>query len=87
MTPAREAVALPVLFLTVLLLGGLRLPGRPCWCRRRRTCSILGVLFLRVLVQSGALAPGRLLASRRSALANVNGALVLATLWAPQHKR
>ena len=29
MTPAREAVTLPVLFLTVLLLGGLRLVTPP----------------------------------------------------------
>jgi hypothetical protein len=82
MTPAREAVALPVLFLTVLLLGGLRLAGPLVLVPPSPYTLILAVLFLRVLVQSAALAPGRLLASRRSALANVNGAVVLATLWA-----
>jgi hypothetical protein len=82
MTPAREAVALPVLFLTVVLLGGLRLAGPLMLMPPSPYMLTLGVLFLRVLVGSAALAPGRLLASRRSALANVNGAVVLATLWA-----
>jgi hypothetical protein len=80
MTPTREAVVLPILFLTVLLLGGLRLGGQLMLVPPSPYMLILGVLFLRVVVQSAALAPGRLLASRRSALANVNGGVVLATL-------
>lgn len=81
MTPAREAVTLPLLFLTVLLLGGLRLAGPTILVAPSPYALILGALFLRVLVQSGALAPEMLLASTRSALANVNGAVVLAALW------
>lgn len=82
MTPVREAVTLPILFLTVLLLGGLRLAEPTMLAAPSPYTLILGVLFLRVLVQSGALAPERLLAQPRSALANANGAVVLATLWA-----
>jgi hypothetical protein len=81
MTPVREAVALPSLFLTVLLLGGLRIADRTALVPPSPYCLILALLLVRVVVQSGALAPGRLMASSRSELANLNGAAVLATLW------
>ena len=82
MSPWRETVVLPVLFLTVLLAGGWRFGQMPVLQPPSPFALILGLLLLRVLIQSGALHPGRLVGSGRSALANVNGAVVLGTLWA-----
>jgi len=81
MTPLREAVALPVVFLTVLLLGGLRVADTITLTPPSPYMLILGLLLVRLVVQSGALAPERLLSSSRSSLANLNGAVVVATLW------
>ena len=73
MTPLREVVALPVVFL-------------PAVARRPRVADtitltppspymlILGLLLVRLVVQSGALAPQRLLSRRGHPLANLNGA-------------
>jgi hypothetical protein len=81
MTAVREAIVLPVLFLTVLLLGSLRIAGTIVLVPPSPYALLLGLLLVRVVVQSGALAPERLLASDRSALANLNGVVLLATLW------
>ena len=57
MTPAREAIYLPVLFLTVTLLGGLR-PGSAVVLAPPSLFSlVLAVLLAGVLVQSGAFVP------------------------------
>ena len=81
MTPAREAIVLPFLFLTVVLVGGLR-PGSPFALMPPSLFAlVLAVLFASALVQSGALDPLRLMNSSRSALANGNGMLVLAALF------
>jgi hypothetical protein len=77
----REAVVLPLLFLTVVLCGALR-PGTPvAFVPPSPFALVLGVLLLAALVQSGTLAPSRLVDGRRSALANLNGAVVLAALF------
>jgi len=81
MTPVREAVVLPVIFLTVLLLGGLRLGGIAVLVAPTPYELILGILVIRVLVQSGAFTADRLMSSSRSTLANINGAVVVITLW------
>jgi hypothetical protein len=81
MTAGREAIALPLVFLTVLLAGGLRIAGTIELVPPSPYVLLLGLLLLRVVVQSGALAPDRLMSSSRSALANLNGAVLLATLW------
>jgi hypothetical protein len=81
MTAAREAIYLPVLCLTVALMGGLRpgaavvLPPPPLFS------LVLAVLLLGVLIQSGALVPRRLLDASRGALQNLNGFVVLATMF------
>jgi hypothetical protein len=80
MTPAREAIYLPALFLTVTLLAGLR-PGMAALVAPPSLFSlVLGVLLVGVLTQSGALAPQRLMHGGRPALANVNGFVVIVTL-------
>jgi hypothetical protein len=81
MTAAREAIALPILFLTVLLVGGVRIAGATALIAPTPYVLILGVLLVRVLVQSRALAPDRFLSSSRSGLANLNGVVALAALW------
>lgn len=82
MTVVREAVALPLLFLSVVLLGALRIGHQAALVPPSPFALVLGALLLRVVVQSGALAPARLLSSSRSSLANLNGLVVLTALWA-----
>ena len=82
MTAVREAIGLPVVFLTVLLLGGIRIGDSIVLVEPSVFALVLGLLLLRVLVQSGALAPERLMSPSRSALANLNGFVVLVSLWA-----
>jgi len=81
MTATREAIALPFVFLTVVLLGGLRIAQTTELVPPSPYFLVLGVLLVRVVVQSGALAPDQLLSSSRPVLANINGGVVLATLW------
>jgi len=83
MTGTAEAVFLPLVFLTVALLGGVRVTDRVALLPPPLFTLVLGLLFLGVLVKSGALAPHRLVNASRSALANVNGAVVIvATFFA-----
>jgi hypothetical protein len=82
MTPTREAVVLPVVFLTVSLLGGLRVGATTVLLPPSLFTLVLGILLVRLLFQSGAIAPERLVSPSRSHLANVNGFIVLVTLWA-----
>ena len=80
MTVAREAIYLPVLFLTVTLLAGLR-PGSAVVAAPPSLFSlVLAVLLVGVLVQSGAFAPLRVVNASRPALANLNGGVIAATL-------
>jgi hypothetical protein len=82
MSPIREAVVLPLVFLSVVLLGGVRIADTTLLLAPSVFMLVLGVLLVRVLVQCGALAPGRLLSPVRSPLANANGAVVFVAVWA-----
>ena len=82
MNAGREAIGLPLLFLTVVLLGGLRVGATAALVPPTVFALVLGVLLVRVLVQCGALAPDRLVSESRTALANANGIVVFVTLWA-----
>ena len=77
----REAVILPAAFLTVVLLGSIRMTDAMSLAPPSVFALVLGLLVVRVAVQSGTLAPQRLLGASRSALANVNGLIVLLALW------
>jgi hypothetical protein len=81
MTTGREAIVLPSLFLTVLLLGSVRIGDTTTLVPPSPYMLLLGVMLVRVAIRSGAVAPEQLLASMRSTLANLNGAVVLATFW------
>ena len=82
MTVVREALVLPLLFLSVLLIGALRIGTQTALVPPSPFALVLGALLLRVAVQSGAMDPTRLLSSSRPAIANLNGIVVLAALWA-----
>jgi hypothetical protein len=77
MTAAVEAIALPMLFLTVTLVGGLRIDDRVMFVPPPVFALVLGVMLIGVLVRGGVLAPERLLSASREPLANVNGLVVL----------
>jgi hypothetical protein len=79
MSPAREAIYLPLAFLTVVLLGALR-PGSPAVLVAPAPFGlVLALILIGALVRCGALAPERLMNASRGALANMNGLVVLAT--------
>jgi hypothetical protein len=82
MSATREAIVLPVIFLTVTLLGGLRIAQAVRLVPPPLTALILGVVLLGALVRAGALAPDRLMNVRRSPMENVSGLIVLLTLFA-----
>jgi hypothetical protein len=81
-TPVREAIVLPVLLLTVALLGGVHAGPRVALVPPPLFCLVLSSLLLAALVRSGALDPTRLMHGSRSILANANGAVVLVALFA-----
>jgi hypothetical protein len=82
MTAAREAVLLPVAFLTVALAGGFDPGAVFVWTPPSVFSLVLAVMLVGALIRSGTLAPDRLLHSARPILANANGALLLVTLFA-----
>ena len=82
MSAAREAVLLPMIFLTVTLLGGVQLGPGIALVPPSVFSLVLGTMVVAALVRSGALAPDRLLHGSRSVLANANGMAVLISLFA-----
>jgi len=83
MSSVKEAIYLPALFLTVSLLGGVRVAGGVTLVPPPLFALMLGLLLFGVLVKSGALAPDRLMSTSRPALANYNGlVLIVATFLA-----
>lgn len=82
MTPVREAFTLPAMFLTVLLVGGLRLEGTVTIGPPSLFSLVLAMLLSAALVQSGTLAPERLMDASRSGLANMSGLVVLVSTFA-----
>lgn len=83
--PGREAFALPLIFLTVALLGGLRLAVNGSGFRLLPPpviSLVLAMLLVSVLVRGRRLAPQRLMGSHRTALQNLSGTVVLLTLFA-----
>lgn len=82
MSPIREAFALPCLFLTVALLGGLRLGADVRLVAPPIIALVLGVLLLGSLVRAGVFNPAALLGPHRSGMENASGAAVLIALFA-----
>ncbi|MEO6213686.1 MAG: hypothetical protein ABIP65_08680 [Vicinamibacterales bacterium] len=82
MSPAREAIFLPMTLLTVVLLGGLDAGSAKPWTAATPFSLLLAMLMTAALVRSGAVAPERLLHTSRSQLENANGFVVLVSLFA-----
>lgn len=82
MSPLREAVVLPLIFLTVGMFGGLEPESSLRWSAPSPFSLVLAVMLILVLVRSEALAPDRLMHGSRSSLANANGLVVLVALFA-----
>ncbi len=83
MTPAIEAIVLPLMLLTVTLLGGIRVTERVAFAPPPLFALVLGVMLITVLVRGRVLAPDRLMNASRSAAENLNGLVVLfATFFA-----
>jgi hypothetical protein len=80
-TPTREAFALPLTFLTVVLIGGVRLTTPAAILPPTLLSLALASVLLAVFVQSGTLDPLRLLDAGRRGWANLNGLLALLTLF------
>jgi hypothetical protein len=77
MSAAVEAVYLPVLFLTVTLVGGLRITDRVTFVPPPLFALVLAVMLFGVLVRGRVLAPERLMSGSRPSLANLNGLVVM----------
>jgi hypothetical protein len=82
MTPTREAIVLPALFLTVTLLGGLRVSDAVQLLPPSLTALVLALLLLGTLARGGVLLPHVLMDQSRTALENLSGAVVLLTAFA-----
>lgn len=82
MTAAREAIGLPLLFLTAAFFGGWE-PGAPePWTPAGPSSLVIALLLVAVLVRSGALDTDRLLHGSRAMLANSTGGVLLLCLFA-----
>lgn len=82
MSALREAIVLPLLLLTVTLLGGLRIAGDIRFAVPPLSALLLAMLLLGALVRSRVLAPEALMHTDRSPLENSSGLIVLLALFA-----
>ena len=83
--PAREALVLPALFLTVAGAGGLRVSpdgGAMSFVPPPLITLVLAVLLLGVMARAGLLIPSGLLGDHRTGLENASGVVVLLSLFA-----
>ena len=77
MKAATEAVYLPLLFLTVALLGGLRVDDRLTFVPPPLFALVLGMMLFAVLVRGRVLVAERLMSVSRKSLENLNGLIVI----------
>jgi hypothetical protein len=77
-----EAVLLPSIFLTVTLLGGLRIGSSVTLLPPSIVSLILSALMLTALVRAAVIAPHDFVREERSPLQNLSGAVVIVTLVA-----
>jgi hypothetical protein len=78
----REVFTLPLLFITVAALGGVRVAadGTLAFAPPSVVALVLSVLLIAALVNSGALSPERLAGGARTGLENASGVVVLISL-------
>jgi hypothetical protein len=81
MTALGEAIVIPLLFLTSILLAATDVGPRVTVTPPSLFSLVLATLLVGTLVRCGAVAPARLLHGDRTMLANANGFIVIATLF------
>jgi hypothetical protein len=81
MSAVREAIVLPAVFLTVVLIGAIRPGGTIVVAPPSLASLVAGMVLFALLVRSGALDPNQLLHSARPPLSNLNGLAVLLTAF------
>ena len=82
MTARREALVLPLIFLTVAWLGGLRVGATIQLVPPPLISLVLGVMLVGTLVHAGVFSPHSVMGAHRTGLENVSGLVVLITLVA-----
>ena len=82
MTPLREAFVLPCIYLTVVLLGGLRLGADVRLAPPPVVALVLAVLLVGALIRSSTIQPDGLMNAGRTPLENATGLAVMLTLFA-----
>ena len=82
MTPVREAIILPSIFLTVVLLGGLRVGATVKLVPPSLTALLLAMLLLATLVRGRVFVSAGLMHPSRTPAENISGLVVLVTLFA-----
>lgn len=82
MTATREAIVLPLLFLTVAALGGLRIGPVVALVPPPLVSLVLAAMLIAAMVRAGVFAPQALMNVSRSPLENLSGLVVLLTLCA-----
>lgn len=81
MSASREAIVLPLLFLSIVLAASLRPGAQTTVVPPSLGSLVAGMALFALLVRSGAVDPHRLLHQARPALANLNGLTVLLTAF------
>jgi len=81
MKTSTEAIVLPLLLLTVVLVGGIRVAERIAFAPPPLFTLVLGVMLFSVLVRGRVLAPDRLMNASRSPMANLNGLVVILSTY------
>jgi hypothetical protein len=82
MSVLKEAVVLPAMFLTVTLLGGLRVGPAIQFVPPPLIAVVLGVLLMAALVRAAVVVPGELVNHGRKPIENLSGSVVMLTLAA-----
>ena len=82
MSAVREAIVLPIAFLTVALLGGLRIGPTLLLVPPPLISLVLALMLLSALVRAGVFAPSMIMSAGRRPLENISGVIVLITLFA-----
>lgn len=82
MTVTREAFVLPGLFLTVTLLGGVRVDERISLVPPTLAALLLALVMLSTLLRGRVFSPARLMSESRTNAENLSGLVVLLTLFA-----
>jgi hypothetical protein len=81
MTAVREAIVLPLCFLTSVLAAAVRPGATPSVVPPALASLLAATALFALLLRSGAVVPNRFVNSNRSPLANLNGGLVLLTAF------